>query len=134
MVLCLRGVYVNTWIFSAGIFGLLTSCIHLFAGQMEPIRPLLQSDLADIPKATLLACWHMVSATLVLSGFVLTYVGWFNLNSYQNVVIGISASFIIFSVVFIGVGWYFFNLKTFTKLPQWVLLLPIGILGLIGAI
>ncbi|MBE0363971.1 hypothetical protein PULV_a1503 [Pseudoalteromonas ulvae UL12] len=123
---------MNTWIFIAGIIALFTSCVHIFAGQIDPVRPFLKSDLADIPKATLLACWHMVSAILVLCGLVLTFVGWFNLDSFQNVVIGISVSFITFSFVFIGVGWYFFKLKSFIKLPQWMLLLPIGVLGVIG--
>ncbi|KPH61962.1 hypothetical protein AMS58_06705 [Pseudoalteromonas porphyrae] len=125
---------MNTWVFIAGIIGLFTSCVHIFAGQVDPIRPFLKSDLPDIPKATLLACWHMVSATLVICGLVLTFVGWFNLNSFQNVVIGISVTFIIFSFVFFTVGWYFFKLNTFIKLPQWLLLLPIGVLGIVGAI
>jgi riboflavin transporter FmnP len=125
---------VNSWIFAAGIMGLFTSLVHIFAGQLDPVRPFLKSDLPDIPKATLLGCWHMVSAILVLSGFALTYIGWFNLNSLQSMVIGISISFIIFSLVFIAVGWYFFKFQAFIKLPQWVLLLPIGILGLVGAL
>lgn len=125
---------MNTWVFIAGIIGLFTSCVHIFAGQVDPIRPFLKSDLPDIPKATLLSCWHMVSATLVICGLVLTFVGWFNLNSFQNVVIGISVTFIIFSFVFFTVGWYFFKLNTFIKLPQWLLLLPIGVLGIVGAI
>ena len=125
---------VNTWIFAAGIIGLFTSLVHIFAGQVDPVRPFLKSDLPDIPKATLLGCWYIVSAILVISGFALAYIGWFNLNSFQNLVIGISISFVIFSLVFIAVGWYFFKFQAFIKLPQWTLLLPIGILGLVGAI
>jgi hypothetical protein len=124
---------VNIWIFIAGIIGLFTSLVHIFAGQIDPVRAFLKSDLPEIPKATLLACWHIVSVTLLASGLVLTYVGWFNLHSFQNVVVGISISFFIFSLVFIVVGWYFFKFQAFAKLPQWVLLLPIGVLGLIGA-
>ncbi len=124
---------MNIWIFSAGVIGLFTAFVHLFAGQVDPVRPFLKSELPDIPKATLLACWHMVSVTLFISGLVLTYVGWFNLNAFLNVVFGISTLFVIFSLVFVVVGWYFFGLKTFIKLPQWILLLPIGALGLIGA-
>ncbi|WP_325892983.1 hypothetical protein [Grimontia sp. NTOU-MAR1] len=123
---------VNTWIFAAGIIGIFTSLVHIFAGQVDPVRPFLKSDLPDIPKATLLGCWHMVSAILVISGFALAYIGWFNLSSFQNIVIGISVSFVIFSLVFIAVGWCFFKFQAFIKLPQWILLLPIGILGLIG--
>ncbi|WDE09368.1 hypothetical protein [Thalassomonas haliotis] len=123
---------MNTWIFIAGIIGLFTTLVHIVGGQLDPVRPFLKSDFPDIPKATLLGCWHMVSVTLLISGLVLTYVGWFNLSSFQSIVIGISLSFIIFSLVFIAVGWYFFKFQTFIKLPQWVLLLPIGVLGLIG--
>jgi len=123
---------MNVWIFIAGLIGLFTSLVHIIGGQLDPVRPFLKSDLAEIPKATLLGCWHMVSVILLISGLVLTYAGWFNLSSYQNLVIGISVTFIIFSLVFIAVGWYFFKFQTFVKLPQWILLLPIGTLGLIG--
>ena len=124
---------MNTWGFAAGIIGIFTSLVHIFAGQVDPVRPFLQSDLPDIPKATLLGCWHMVSAILVISSFALAYIGWSNLSSFQNMVIGISISFVIFSLVFIAVGWYFFKYQAFIKLPQWVLLLSIGVLGLVGA-
>ncbi|PAY00990.1 hypothetical protein CKO50_13060 [Pseudoalteromonas sp. HM-SA03] len=123
---------MNSWIFSAGIIALLTSLIHIFAGQLDPIRPLLKSNLPDIGKATLLSCWHLVSTILVLCGVSLSIIGWYDLDSFHHLVIGISICFIIFSVVFILVGWYFFKLQTFIKLPQWILLLPIGILGSIG--
>ncbi len=123
---------MNTWLFMAGGLALFTSLVHIFAGQVDPIRPLLNSEISDIAKATLLGCWHIVSAILVLSGFAFVYIGWFNLISYHNLVIGISVSFIFFSIVFIIVGWHFFKFQSFTKLPQWTLLLPIGVLGLLG--
>ena len=123
---------MNIWVFMAGLICLFTSCVHVFAGQLDPIRPFLKSDLPDIPKATLIACWHMVSVTLIMCGLVLTYVGWFNVSSLENIIGGISVAFIIFSLVFIGVGWYFFNFKTFITLPQWSLLLPIGVFGVLG--
>lgn len=125
---------MNTWVFASGVLGILTSFVHIFAGQIDPIRPFLKSELADKPKATLLGCWHMVSAILVICGFALTYIGWFNLGAFQNLVIGISISFIIFSMVFIAVGWYFFRSQALIKLPQWALLLPIGVLGLVGVV
>ena len=101
---------MNTWIFIAGIIGLFTSCVHVVAGQVDPIRPFLKSELPDEIKATLLGCWHVVSVTLIICGLVLTYAGWFNLTSYSNVVFGISTSFVIFSLVFIAVGWHFFQI------------------------
>ncbi|CAH9061668.1 hypothetical protein PSECIP111951_02536 [Pseudoalteromonas holothuriae] len=125
---------MNVWILLSGITALITSLIHIFAGQIDPIKPFLNSELPDIPKATLLGCWHIVSLVLVISGVTLTYIGWFNRIELQNVVLGLSITFVAFSLVFLAVGWFFFGYKTFFKLPQWVLLLPIGVLGLIGAI
>jgi len=81
---------MNIWIFSVGLIALFTSIVHIFAGQKEPVKPFLKSDLPDIPKATLLACWHIVSTVLILCGLVLTYVGWFNIESLRYAVIGIS--------------------------------------------
>ena len=123
---------MNIWVFAAGTICIFTSLVHIFAGQIDPVKPFLESDFPDIPKATLLGCWHIVSAVLVISGFALAYIGWFNLGGYQNIVIGLSISFVIFAFVFVAVGWYFFKFQTFIKLPQWTLLLPIGVLGLVG--
>ncbi|BBN81483.1 hypothetical protein PA25_14680 [Pseudoalteromonas sp. A25] len=125
---------MNVWIFTAGIVCLFTALVHIFAGQVDTVRPFLKSELPDVPKITLLGCWHMVSSILVLAGAVLTYIGWFDLTLYKNLVIGISVSFIVFSLVFIVVGGCFFKLQTFSKLPQWILLLLIGALGFAGAI
>lgn len=123
---------MNFWILGAGLIGLFTALVHIVAGQVDPVRPFLKSELSEVPKATLLACWHMVSAVLIICGAVLTYVGWFNLQSSYHAVAGISLTYIIFSFVFIIVGWYFFGYRSFIKLPQWILLMPIGTLGFIG--
>ncbi|MCX4028628.1 hypothetical protein H0A36_13880 [Endozoicomonas sp. SM1973] len=124
---------MNIWIFSAGVLGLLTSLVHIFAGQIDPVRPFLKSELDDIPKATLLACWHIVTVILVTSSAILTYAGWVNANYLTTVVLGLSLTYVSFAAVFMCVGWYFFKHHTFIKLPQWVLLLPIGALGFIGS-
>ena len=80
---------MNVWIFSAGMLGTFTAFVHVFAGQIDPVRPFLKSDLADVPKATLLVCWHMVSVTLIIAAGTLTYAGWFDLRVLDTVVIGI---------------------------------------------
>ncbi len=123
---------MNFWIFGAGIIGLFTALVHIIAGQLDPVRPFLKSELPEVPKATLLACWHMVSVVLIICGAVLSYAGWFNLHNSYLVVAGISLTYIVFSIVFIIVGWYFFGYRSFIKLPQWILLMPIGTFGLIG--
>jgi len=123
---------MNTLIFSSGLLCLFTSLVHIIGGQIDPVRPFLKSDLADIPKAVLLACWHMVSVTLVFSSILLLYVGWYSIISLYSAIMLLSGMYVIFALVFLIVGFYFFRGGTFTKLPQWILLLPIGILGVIG--
>ena len=72
---------MNIWIFSSGLLALFTTLVHVFAGQIDPVRPFLKSKLDDIPKATLLACWHLVSVTLFVSSLMLLYVGWYGIDS-----------------------------------------------------
>ncbi|GLX77328.1 hypothetical protein tinsulaeT_06680 [Thalassotalea insulae] len=125
---------MNLWVLSAGIIGLCTALIHILAGQIDPVRPFLRTNLPDVQKATLLASWHMVSVILCILATFLVYVGWVDQQGLYQVVAGISLIFVTFSLVFILVGWFFFGYRSFINLPQWSLLLPIGTLGLIGVI
>lgn len=124
---------MNIWIFSSGLLALLTTLVHVFAGQIDPVRPFLNSKLDDIPKATLLACWHLVSVTLFASSLMLLYVGWYGIDSLYFLIQSLGFLYILYASVFVAVGLYFFGSKVFVKLPQWILLLPIGLLAIYGA-
>ncbi|PMH02758.1 hypothetical protein [Vibrio splendidus] len=124
---------MNIWIFSSGLLALFTTLVHVFAGQIDPVRPFLKSKLDDIPKATLLACWHLVSVTLFVSSLILLYVGWYGIDSLYFLIQLLGFLYILYASVFVAVGLYFFGAKVFVKLPQWILLLPIGLLANYGA-
>ena len=124
---------MNIWIFSSGLLALFTTLVHVFAGQIDPVRPFLKSKLGDIPKATLLACWHLVSVTLFVSSLMLLYVGWYGIDSLYFLIQLLGFLYILYASVFVAVGLYFFGAKVFVKLPQWILLLPIGLLANYGA-
>ncbi|MFA0614741.1 hypothetical protein AB4582_11030 [Vibrio splendidus] len=124
---------MNIWIFSSGLLALFTTLVHVFAGQIDPVRPFLKSKLDDIPKATLLACWHIVSVTLFVSSLMLLYVGWYGIDSLYFLIQLLGFLYILYALVFVAVGLYFFGAKVFVKLPQWILLLPIGFLANYGA-
>ncbi|MEZ8309884.1 hypothetical protein AB6C66_24315 [Vibrio splendidus] len=124
---------MNIWIFSSGLLALFTTLVHVFAGQIDPVRPFLKSKLDDIPKATLLACWHIVSVTLFVSSLMLLYVGWYGIDSLYFLIQLLGFLYILYASVFVAVGLYFFGAKVFVKLPQWILLLPIGLLANYGA-
>ena len=66
---------MNYWWLVSGGIGLLTALVHLIGGQLEVIKPFLQCDLAAVPKATLHACWHMVTVILFASAIALLYSG-----------------------------------------------------------
>ncbi|MEZ8415092.1 hypothetical protein AB6C71_20210 [Vibrio splendidus] len=124
---------MNIWIFSSGLLALFTTLVHVFAGQIDPVRLFLKSKLDDIPKATLLACWHLVSVTLFVSSLMLLYVGWYGIDSLYFLIQLLGFLYILYASVFVAVGLYFFGAKVFVKLPQWILLLPIGFLANYGA-
>ncbi|OEF23862.1 hypothetical protein [Vibrio splendidus] len=124
---------MNIWIFSSGLLALFTTLVHVFAGQIDPVRPFLKSKLDDIPKATLLACWHLVSVTLFVSSLMLLYVGWYGIDSLYFLIQLLGFLYILYASVFVAVGLYFLGAKVFVKLPQWILLLPIGFLANYGA-
>ena len=127
---------MNNLLLTAGAVGLFTTALHIFGGQITLIRPLLQSTLASDVKACLLVCWHTVSAYLLLTSGLYLFAG---LNPpaepTQDIAVllnAISSFYLLFTALFIVIGWTFFGYRTLYKLPQWTLLLPIGVLGLLG--
>ncbi|KZN48414.1 hypothetical protein [Pseudoalteromonas luteoviolacea] len=123
---------MNYWVFAAGILALLTAMIHIIAGQLDPIRPFLKSKLDKVVKATLLACWHMISLLLLVSAAFLIFAGWQMQPDLQLFVQVVASLYIGFSIIFITVGGYFFKFQAMLKLPQWTLLLPVGCLAFYG--
>lgn len=124
---------MNLCLLIASLIAAFTTGIHVFLGGADVAAPLLLSTLADEPRLTLYVVWHMASLTLGLSAFAL-FIG--SLPRYSQsaryLVLFISVLWLGFAVIFIvvaliqpGDGWLF-------KLPQWILLAPVGLLGLWG--
>jgi len=112
----------------AGIVNLLTALIHTFGGQLDLVNPLLKSNLSDQSKAEWLGVWHMV--TLLL--FATTYV------IFRNTLVAVQVrkleiiTFIGFLYVLFSVPFIISSIINSLLAPQWILLLPIGLLLLIG--
>ena len=88
------------------------AAIHLVAGGAD-VAPLLASVLAEDPRFTLYAVWHLVTATLALL---------------------ISVLWLCFGLVFLVVAFTQPGEGLLFKLPQWLLFIPVGALGLWGAL
>lgn len=117
---------MNNWLLASALISITTAGIHIFAGQKDPVRPFLNASLPDEVKATLLGCWHMVSVILLGTGLLLFWLAISDYPASLLLVQCIAGLYLLFSLVFIGVGYYFSGKKTFVRLPQWSLLILIS--------
>lgn len=118
----------QTLIKSAGILNLITALIHTLAGQSDLVNPLSKSNLTDQMKAEWIAVWHIVTVFLFATSYAILKLGFGKEQpaSIQNLKF-IGVLFILIAVPFIVTGLYF---SVFA--PQWVLLMPVGGLLLMG--
>ncbi len=110
----------------AGGISAVTFIVHLIMGQIDLINPLMESGLTIQVKTELLAVWHMISLLLLATSVVFIFFGIKNFPTSITICL-LSNLYIAFGVIFIITGIY-----TMTFAPQWILLLPIGIFGLLG--
>jgi len=125
---------MNRTLAVASLIALFTAGVHFFKGGVAIVDPLLASTLASGPKLVLYAVWHMASAALLLSALAL-FVGCLprRAEATRTLVRFVSLLWCAFGLVFLAIivtapgdGWLL-------KLPQWALLLPVGLLGFWGA-
>ena len=125
---------MNRVLFFTALLAAFTAVVHIFIGTPEIEAPLLQSALPQEISLLLYACWHLVSVCLAMSavGF---FIGARNANdvSSQHLVKLLSVLWIAFGVVFIVVALAYAGTPMLVKLSQWILLLPVGALGLWGS-
>lgn len=119
----------NKFWLTAGFLNLLTAFVHTVAGQIDLVHPLLSTDMNLQAKSEWMGAWHMITIMLFLTSYYLLKNG-SGMNQKMDLsnikLIGIL--YCLISVPFIVSSFYF---KTFA--PQWIILLPIGILSIIGA-
>ena len=116
----------NTYWLIAGIISVITFVIHLTLGQVDLVHPLLESNLSIQVKTEFLAVWHMVSVILLSTSVLYFYYGIKNFPSSVMMCL-LSNLYLVFGLVFIVSGIY-----NAIFVPQWILLLPIGVFGLLG--
>ncbi|MFF5447552.1 hypothetical protein [Streptomyces sp. NPDC012888] len=123
---------MNGWLLTAGGIGAATTVIHILAGGRSIVRPLLGSEVAVEPKRTLHVVWHMVTADLLLSSGALLALA-FAAAPSTALVLFIAAQFFAYAAVFLIVTLTADWRRPLLQLPQWMLLLPVAILALIGS-
>lgn len=124
---------MNRILLATSILAAFTAAVHTFIGTPEIKAPLLQSPLAPELSLLLYVCWHLATVTLILSaiGFYISARPKHAVASHYMALF-ISFMWIFFGLVFVVVDITYGGLAMLIKLPQWILLIPIGLLGLFG--
>ena len=126
---------MNYWWLVSGGIGLVTAFVHLIGGQFDIIKPFMRCDLAPVPKATLHACWHMVTVILFVSAITLLYLGVNPTSTGSNVLaLLIGGQFVAYASVFLVFALAGNWSRKLIRLPQWILLLPVGVLSIVGSL
>ncbi len=119
----------KTYLKIAGVLNLLTAFLHLFGGQIDLVNPLLDSALEVQKKSEWLGAWHMVTILLFFTSYLIIKGGFSKSNnSDPRLLRTVGIFYILTGIPFIATSIYF---SVFA--PQWVLLMPIGILLLFGS-
>ena len=118
----------NLFLIIGGLINLFTFLLHVIGGQITLINPLLNSNLVLQTKTELLGVWHMVTIILMGTSTILLYLGFKRSKKPNTELLSfIGYLYILFSIPFI------INSMAYGLLvPQWILLLPIGVLTIIG--
>lgn len=108
-----------------------TAAVHLFIGTPEIHSPLLDSSIPREIALLLYACWHLVSVALASSAAVLFAAAYaVNQDRWVVAVRHVGAMWLLFGLTFVAVALAFGGLPMLARLPQWVLLVPVGLLAL----
>ena len=122
---------MNRKLLVTALLATLTATVHIFIGTPEIEAPLLQSSLPQELSLLLYVCWHLVSAILIFSAIVFFVAARTEFHiKYQHTAKLISLLWLSFGFIFIVIAAWYSGIPMLLKLPQWVLFLPIGALGL----
>ena len=121
---------MNIWLASAALLCAVTSIVHILLGERDVVRPLLAQQLDEELKFTLFLCWHITTIVLVGMSIALGLAA-FGLAS-RDLAWFASIASLLFAVLNVGVVLRF-RLRP-AQFPQWVVFVPIALLGFAGLV
>ena len=106
----------------ATVLALLSALAHIFIGSFDVLAPVTQSDLPLMVRGTVWTVWHMVSGFLAVS----VWIFWKRPEETR-----VFAWLWVFSgTVFVVAALYLQGPSALIVLPQWIILIPTGVLAL----
>lgn len=120
---------MNIWLFLAGISAVFTGLVHTFVGQKFVVRPLLAAKTFDhISRYTNYYCWHIVTIVLFSMAGMFFYAA----THAESLELAWLATFYALAFVIWSLAMIMTHKLRFKHFPQWALILPTALLGLIG--
>ena len=122
---------MNVWLLIASVACAATWAIHTFVGELTIVRPFVSATGLDpVPKWTQFYCWHLVTLTLAAMALGLAYAAFEPAANDVALLIAILAlAFGAFGLLLPSrVG------QHFATMPQGLLLMPIGLVALVGVL
>lgn len=115
---------------TAAALATFTTIIHVIGGGYEIAGPAMRSDMEEVPRLVTYVVWHMASVSLGLSAIALTAASTSQRRKqFEPLVLFISATWSGFALCFLAVITTQEGDDLFFNMPQWLLLLPVGLLG-----
>jgi len=112
----------------AGILNLITAFLHLLAGQLDLVNPLINSNLGVQQKAEWVSVWHMVTILLCFTSYIILRAGFVEVEGQKlKLLKEIGILYILIGIPFIISSIYY---SVFA--PQWILLMLTGFLLLVA--
>ena len=113
---------MNTPLLAGAVLSLATWAIHLVLGGRDIARPLLEANLAPVPKLTAYYCWHLVTIVLFAMSGAYAYAAWVpGGRDVAILVTGLSVAFAAWSGLLVAS-----RHPHPLELPQWILFLGIA--------
>ena len=127
---------MNYYIFTAGVISMLATIGHFAIGTKDFLKPVLNSEIDDIPKNVMVSLFHYMSGFMVLTSVILLSISMGEPLIFQNtkdVVIMIGLFYGAFAVIQFAIALFSSITLGVVKLFQWIFWLLIAISALIGA-
>lgn len=109
----------------AALLALLTAGVHIVAGGMDSLVPMLNAGLDPVAKGAIHASWHIVSAFLLWSAQVF----WKGGETARH----FAGLWITSAAIFVAVDLWQSGLPGLAQNPQWIVLGPAGLLAWFAA-
>ena len=127
---------MNYYIFTAGIISTFATIGHFTIGSKDFLKPVLNSEVGDIPKNVMISLFHYMSGFMVLTSVILLSISMGEPLIFQNtkdVVILIVLFYGIFAIIQFAIALFSSITLGVVKLFQWIFWLLIALFALIGA-